>query len=85
MDPVGAEHVRDLVRVGHDGRRPEREDQPRELVDEELRRLEVHVGVDEAGDEPAAGRVQRPRALVVAEARDRSRPRWRGRPRATRA
>ena len=53
VDAVGAEHVRDLVRVGDDRGRPERQHEPRELVDEELRRLEVHVGVDEAGDDEA--------------------------------
>ena len=37
VDAVDAEHVRDLVRVGDDGRRPEREHEARELVDEELR------------------------------------------------
>ena len=51
---VGAEHVRDLVRVGDDGRRPERQHEPRELVDEQLRRLEVHVRVDEARARPSA-------------------------------
>ena len=70
MDAVRAEHVRDLVRVGDDGGRPEREDEPRELVHEQLRRLEVHVRVDEAGHDPAAGRVERLAAFVVAEAGD---------------
>ena len=46
--PSDAEHVRDLVRVGDDGRRPERQHEARELVDEQLHRLEVHVRVDEA-------------------------------------
>ena len=49
VDAVDAEHVRDLVRVGDDGGRPEREHEPRELVDEQLHRLEMHVGVDEPG------------------------------------
>ena len=67
---VGAEHVRDLVRVGDDRRRAERQHEPRELVDEQLRRLEVHVRVDEAGHDPAAGRVDRLAPLVVAEPGD---------------
>ena len=67
---VGAEHVRDLVRVGDDGGRPERQHEPRELVDEQLRRLEVHVRVDEPGHDEAAGGVERLAALVVAEAGD---------------
>ena len=67
---VGAEHVRDLVRVGDDRGRPEREHEPRELVDEQLRRLEVHVRVDEAGHDPAPRGVERLAALVVAEAGD---------------
>ena len=70
MDAVRAEHVRDLVRVGDDRSRPEREDEPGELVDEQLRRLEVHVRVDEAGDDEAAGGVERLRALVVADSGD---------------
>ena len=54
VDAVRPEHVRDLVRVGDDRRRPERQHQPRELVDEQLHRLEVHVRVDEAGHHEAA-------------------------------
>ena len=64
---VGAENVRDLVRVGDDGGRAERQDEPRELVDEQLRRLEMHVGVDEPGNDPAARGVDHLAALVVAE------------------
>ena len=56
---VDAEDVRDLVRVGDDGGRPEREDEPRELVDQQLHRLEVHVRVDEARDDVAPRRVER--------------------------
>ena len=67
---VGAEDVRDLVRVGDDGRRPERQHQPCELVDEQLRRLEVHVRVDEPRNDPAVGRVEQLPALVLAEPRD---------------
>ena len=67
---VGAEHVRDLVRIGDDRRRPEREHEPRELVEEELRRLDVQVRVDEARHEVAPRGVERLEALVVAEPRD---------------
>ena len=70
MHAVGAEHVRDLVRVGDDRGRAEREDEPRELVDQQLRRLEVEVRVDEAGDDVAAGRIEGLAALVLAEAGD---------------
>ena len=49
VDAVRAEDVRDLVRVGDDGGRAEREDEARELVHEELRGLQVHVRVDEPG------------------------------------
>ena len=70
VDTVGAEHVRDLVRVGDDGRRAERQHEPCELVDEQLRRLEVHVRVDEAGDDPAPARIDLVAALVVAEPGD---------------
>ena len=76
---VGAEHVRDLVRVGDDGRRAERQHEPRELVDEQLRRLEVHVRVDEAGDDVAAGRVERLARPRSRRARRRSRRRPRRR------
>ena len=59
VDAVGAEHVRDLVRVGDDRGRAEREHETRELVDEELHGLEVHVRVDEARDDVPAVRVDR--------------------------
>ena len=59
MDTVGPEHVCDLVRIGDDRRRPERQDQPGELVGEQLGRLDVHVRVDEPGDDLAPGGVDR--------------------------
>jgi hypothetical protein len=58
------------VRVDNDGGRAERENELGELVDEQLRRLEVHVRVHEAGDDVAVGGVELLGALVVAEARD---------------
>ena len=67
---VDAEDVRDLVRIGDDCRRPEREHEPRELVDHELQGLEVHVRVDEARDDVAARRVERLAPLVVPEPGD---------------
>ena len=67
---VGAEHVRDLVRVGDDGGRPERQHEARELGREQLRRLEVHVRVDEAGNDEGPLRVERLGAPVLAEPRD---------------
>ena len=70
MHAVRAEHVGELVRVGDDGRGAEREDESRELVRKELRRLEVHVRVDEAGDDEPPGRVECLQPLVLAEARD---------------
>ena len=70
VDAVGAEHVRDLVRVGDDRRRPERQHEARELVDEQLHRLEVHVGVDEARDDEAARRVDHLGAVVLADPGD---------------
>src|SRR3712207_7530661 len=50
--------------------RPEREHEPRELVDEQLRRLDVHVRVDEARNDPAVARVEHLAPLVLAEPRD---------------
>ena len=70
MHAVDAEDVRDLVRVGDDGGRAERKDQPCELVDHQLHRLEVHVRVDEARDDVASRRVERLVALVATDARD---------------
>ena len=70
MHAVDAEDVRDLVRVGDHGRRPERQHEPRELVDEQLHRLEVHVRVDEAGHDAAAAGVDHLAPLVAAETRD---------------
>ena len=70
MHAVDAEDVRDLVRIGDDSGRSEREDEPRELVDHELHRLEVHVRVDEAGHDEAPRRVERLAPLVVADTCD---------------
>ena len=42
-----AEHVGDLVRVAHDRRGPARHDHARDLAREELRGLQVDVGVDQ--------------------------------------
>ena len=62
VDAVGPEHVRELVRVGDDRRRPERQHEAGELVDQELRRLDVDVRVDEARDDlaPEASTDSRP-------------------------
>ena len=70
MHPVGAEHVRQLVRIQHDGGGPAWQDEPRELVGKQLRRLEMHVRVDEARDDVASGCVDDLAALVVAEPGD---------------
>ena len=70
VDPVGAEHVRDLVRVGDDGGRPEWQHQAREFVDEELHRLEMHVGVDEAGHDVASSCIDFRDTVVRADAGD---------------
>ena len=67
---VATQHVRDLVGVRDDGRRPERQHEPRELVDEELRRLEMDVRVDEAGDDVAPLGVERLDGLVGPDACD---------------
>ena len=82
---VDAEDVRDLVWVGDDRRRPERQHEARELVDHELHRLEVHVRVDESGYDVAPGRVERLAALVRSQPGDRRRRRSRRPRRATRA
>ena len=70
MDAVDAEHVRDLVRVGDDRGRTEREHEARELVDHELRGLEVHVRVDEPGDDVASRASSDSRPSYVAEPGD---------------
>ena len=70
VDAVGAEHVRDLVRVGDDGGRAEREHEPRELRRQQLRRLEMEMRVDEAGRDVGAVGVDRLATLVGADARD---------------
>ncbi len=70
VDAVRAEDVGDLVRVGDDRGRAEREDEARELVHEELRGLQVHVRVHEAGDDVLAARVDDLAAGVLAEAGD---------------
>ena len=69
MDAVDAEDVRDLVRVCDHRGRAERQHETGELVDEQLHRLEVHMRIDEAGDDPAAPGVEHLAALVLTESR----------------
>ena len=69
VDAVGAEHVGDLVRVGDDRRRAVRQDRAGELVNRQLRGLDVHVSVDETGNQVGALDVQ-PLATVVATEAD---------------
>jgi hypothetical protein len=70
VDAVRAEHVRDLVRIGDHGRRAQGQHEPSELVNEELRRLEVHVRVDESRyDVPPRG-IDDVRPLVLAQPGD---------------
>ncbi len=57
MHAVAAEHVGDLVRVGDHRGRAEREHEARELVEQQLGRLDVEVRVDEARHEEAPRRV----------------------------
>src|SRR3954454_24563401 len=70
VDSVRAEHVRNLVRIGDDGCRAEREHKTRELVRQELRRFDVHVRVDEPGNDVLAAGVDDLLAVVRAEDRD---------------
>ena len=70
VDAVGAEDVRDLVRVGDDGGGAEREDEAGELVHEQLRGLQMHMRVDEAGDDVLALGGDHLAAVVLAEAGD---------------
>ena len=70
VDAVGAEHVRDLVRVGDDRGRAERQHEARELGREQLRGLEMHVRVDEPRHDVGAVRIERLGALVGAEPGD---------------
>ena len=68
VDAVGAEDVGDLVGVGDHCGGAVGEDGSCELVDHELGRLDVHVGIDEAGDEVSAFHVDPFSAFVLAEA-----------------
>ena len=70
MHAVRAEHVGELVRVEHDRRRAEWQHQPRELVRQELRRLEMHVRVDEARHHIAPGGVDNLPSVVLAQPGD---------------
>ena len=70
MDAVGAQHVGDLVRVGDDGGGALRQHCARELVDHQLRRLDVHMGIDEARHEVGARDIQGFTAVIPAEADD---------------
>ena len=68
MDAVRAERIGELVRVAHDRRRPARDQQPRQLADHQLGRLDVHVRVDEPGGEPAPAPVDARPAVVRPDA-----------------
>ena len=70
MDTVRPEDVRDLVRIGDHRGRAERQHQAGELVDEQLRRLEMHVGVDKPRHEVPAGELKDLAAVVVPDSGD---------------
>ncbi len=70
VDAVRAEDVGDLVRVGDDGCRAHRKHEAGKLVDKQLRRLEVHVRIDEARDDVLPGDVERLRPFVLPETGD---------------
>ena len=85
VDALRPERVGELVRVAHDRRRPARDQQPRQLADHQLGRLDVHVRVDEPRATASARArrcASRPRTT---RSRRSARRRWRRRPRATRA
>ena len=54
MHAVGAEDVRELVRVEDDRGRAEGKHEPGEFVRQQLRGLKVHVRVDEARNDVAS-------------------------------
>src|SRR2546422_3693192 len=64
---LGAEHVGDLVGIRDHRGGPVRKDGARELVDHELGRFDMHVGVDEARYEVGAGHVEPFTSLIAAE------------------
>ncbi len=68
--PLDAQHVGDLVRVGDDGGGAARHDGTRQLRRRHHAALDVHVGVDEAGQDPRAAQVEHLAGAVVAEAGD---------------
>jgi hypothetical protein len=55
---VQPEHVGDLVRIQDHRGRAVGQDRPGELIEHELGRLQVHVAVDEPGEENLARRVE---------------------------
>src|SRR5918994_4020869 len=65
-----AEDVGDLVRVADHRRRPARHHDARELRRQQLRRLQVHVRVDEPGHERTVRGVDPLAAVEGADARD---------------
>ncbi len=67
MDPVRAEHVGDLVGVCDHRGCTEGQDEPRELTDEKLRGLDVHVRIDEPRHHEATSGVDRLVPVVLAE------------------
>ena len=70
MRAVGAEHVGQLVRVADDGGRAAGDDDAGELGRQQLGGLDMHVRVDQAGDDEAAAGVHALAALVAADAGD---------------
>jgi hypothetical protein len=70
VDAVGTQDVRDFVRVSDHGRRAVRENSSGELVDGELGRFDVDVGIDEAGNDISPRNVNALATVVAAESDD---------------
>ena len=68
MDAIGAQHVRDFVRISNHSRGAVGEDGSCELVHHQLGRFDVHVCIDKAGHEIGIGHVDALVSLIVAEA-----------------
>jgi len=67
---LGAERVRELVRIADDRGGTARDEHARQLADAQLAGLDVHVRVDEAGAQEVPAAVDPLAALVGADARE---------------
>jgi hypothetical protein len=70
LDALGAEHIGDLVRIADDGRHAIGQDAAVKFMRRDQRGFDVQMGIDETGNDDAAGNVDFGATVVVAAGAD---------------